>query len=85
MPLFGENEMLICVGMSLGRLLRPFEYFVRVLLSWDIIRKAADLEDVTTAQINCKQPNDTTGPTSITAYPCATHVKEARAHGPWEW
>ena len=24
-PLFGENEMLIFVGMSLGRLLRPFE------------------------------------------------------------
>ena len=23
-PLFGENEMLIFVGMSLGRLLRPF-------------------------------------------------------------
>jgi hypothetical protein len=27
-PLFGENEMLIFVGMSLGRLLRPFELFM---------------------------------------------------------
>ena len=48
-PLFGENEMLIFVGMSLGRLLRPFKYFMRVLLSWDKLRKDVDLEGVTTA------------------------------------
>ena len=62
--LFGENEMLILVGMLLGRLLRPSEYFTRVLLSWDENRKAVDLEGVTAAQVSCRQPNDTTGPTS---------------------
>ena len=33
-PLFGENEMLIFVGMPLYRLLRPFDYFMHELLSW---------------------------------------------------
>ena len=54
--------MPIIVGMSLGRLLRPFEYFMRVLLSWDKIRNAVDLEGVTAPQVGCRQPNDTTGP-----------------------
>ena len=44
-PLFGENEMLILVGVSLGRLLRLFEYFMRVLY-WDKLRKDVDLGDV---------------------------------------
>jgi len=61
--LFGENEMLIFVGMSLGRLLRPFEYFMCELLSLDILRKDVDLEGVTIALVRCRQPNDTTGPT----------------------
>jgi hypothetical protein len=38
MPLFRENEMLIFVGMSLGRLLRPFELFMEELLSWNRLR-----------------------------------------------
>jgi hypothetical protein len=58
-PLFGENEMLIFVGVSLGRLLRPFELFMHLLLSWDKIRHAMDLEGVTTAQVSCKQPGPT--------------------------
>ena len=62
-PLFGENEMLIFVGMSLGRLLRPFEYFMRELLSWDQVRNAMDLEGFNAAQVSCRQPNGTTGPT----------------------
>ena len=33
-PLFRENEMLICLGMSFGRLLKPFERFMKELLSW---------------------------------------------------
>ena len=62
-PLFGENEMLIFVGMSLGRLLKPFELFMEQLLSWDKLRKHVDLEGVTIALVSCRQPNDTTGPT----------------------
>ena len=61
MPLFRENEMLIFVGMSLGRLLRPFEYFMEVLLDWHKLRGHVDLEGVTTTLVSCRQPNDTTG------------------------
>ncbi len=38
MPLFRENEMLIFVGMPLGRLLKPFELFMEELLSWHKLR-----------------------------------------------
>ena len=40
MPLFKENEMPIFVGMSVGRLLRPFELFMEELLSWNKLRGA---------------------------------------------
>ena len=53
LSLFGENEMRICVGMSLGRLLRPSEYFMLELLPWDKIWNAVDLEGVTAAQVSC--------------------------------
>ena len=62
-PLFGEHEVIIFVGMALRRLLKPFELFVNELLSWGRIRNAMDLEGVTAAQVSCRQPNDTTGPT----------------------
>ena len=62
-PLFGEHEVLIFVGMALCRLLKPFELFIHELLSWDRIRNAMDFEGVTAAQVSCRQPNDTTGPT----------------------
>ena len=62
-PLFGKQELLIFVGMSLSRLLRSFELFIRELLSWARIIKHFDLEDVTEALVSCRQPNDSTGPT----------------------
>ena len=62
-PLFGENEMLIFVGMPLGRLLKPFDLLMKELLSWDKLRKHVDLEGVTMTLVSCRQPNDTTGPT----------------------
>jgi hypothetical protein len=62
-PLFGKQELLIFVGMSLSRLLRSFELFIRELLSWARILKHLDLEDVTEALVSCRQPNDSTGPT----------------------
>ena len=49
--------------MSMARLLRPFEAFMRELLSWKDIRDAFDLEGVTEAHVSCRQPNDSTGPT----------------------
>jgi hypothetical protein len=84
-PLFGENEMLIFVGMPLGRLLKPFEIFMEQLLSWDKLRKHVDLEGVTMTLVSCRQPNDTTGPTfkfGITV----RHPRQRRTRGgPWEW
>ncbi|MFM7982556.1 MAG: hypothetical protein ACKPKO_24860, partial [Candidatus Fonsibacter sp.] len=62
-PPFGENEMLIFVRMSLCRLLRRLYLCMRMLMSWDGIRNNVDLEGVTDALVNCRQPNDTTGPT----------------------
>ena len=60
---FRENKMPIFGGISLGRVLRPFEYFMLELLSWDKIRNAVDLEGATAAQVSCRQTNGTTGPT----------------------
>ena len=77
MPLFRENEMLIFVGMSLGRLLRPFEYFMEVLLDWHKLRGHVDLEGVTMTLVSCRQPNDTTGPTFKYAL-LARHQRERR-------
>ena len=62
-PLFGKSEMLIFVGVSLGRLLRPIELCMEELLSWDKLRRHVDLEGVTMTLVSCRQPNDTTGPT----------------------
>ena len=55
--------MLVFVGMSLGRLLKPFKLFMEELLYWDKLRKHVDLEGVKIALVSCRQPNDTTGPT----------------------
>jgi len=76
-PLFRENEMLIFVGMSLGRLLRPFELFMEELLSWNKLRGHVDLEGVTMTLVSCRQPNDTTGPTLKHAL-LARHPRQSR-------
>ena len=55
--------MLIFIGVSLGRLLRPFELFMNELLYWDKLRRHVDLEGATMTLVSCRQPNDTTGPT----------------------
>jgi hypothetical protein len=67
-PLFGAGELLIFVGMSLGRLLRPFELFMREVLNYADLRQHVDLEGVTESLVSCRQPNDTTGPTFKYAY-----------------
>ena len=83
-PLFRENEMLVFVGVSLGRLLKPFELFMKELLSLGKFRKHVDLESVTMTLVSCRQPNDTTGPTfkyAIKRAPPTAKTHERMDHG----
>ena len=58
-------------------MLRPFEYFMEVLLDWHKLRGHVDLEGVTMTLVSCRQPNDTTGPTFKYAL-LALHLRERR-------